>query len=99
MSERRRLINLAYWLLGSLAEAKDVVQETYARWYAMSEGLQSGPDATRASSGPGRVAELNNRAARGSTTLIQDSSLLHLPDPSKGVVNCAPIRVRRPLGG
>ncbi|UYQ60211.1 RNA polymerase sigma factor SigJ [Streptomyces peucetius] len=35
-SERRQLINVAYRLLGSLAEAEDVVQETYARWYAMS---------------------------------------------------------------
>ncbi|MEU7986068.1 RNA polymerase sigma factor SigJ [Streptosporangium canum] len=40
MGERRRLINLAYRLLGSLSEAEDVVQETYARWYAMSRQQQ-----------------------------------------------------------
>jgi RNA polymerase sigma factor (sigma-70 family) len=40
VSERRQLINLTYRLLGSLADAEDVVQDTYARWYAMSRQQQ-----------------------------------------------------------
>lgn len=34
--ERAHLVNLGYRLLGSLAEAEDVVQEAYTRWYALS---------------------------------------------------------------
>jgi RNA polymerase sigma factor (sigma-70 family) len=41
MNERRQLINLAYRLLGSLAEAEDAAQETYARWYAQSAQQQA----------------------------------------------------------
>lgn len=37
LAERRRLVSIAYRLLGSVAEAEDAVQEGYARWYAMPE--------------------------------------------------------------
>src|SRR6478752_7632533 len=38
--ERRQLMNIAYRLLGSLAESEDAVQEAYARWYALPRSRQ-----------------------------------------------------------
>jgi RNA polymerase sigma factor (sigma-70 family) len=40
ISQQRTLVHLAYGFLGSLADAEDVMQETYARWYAMSRQQQ-----------------------------------------------------------
>jgi RNA polymerase sigma-70 factor (ECF subfamily) len=64
MSERRQLINLAYRLLGSLAEAEDVVQETYARWYAMSRQQQE-PSNPRRLADHGRQPHLPRPARLG----------------------------------
>jgi len=35
--ERRRLLSLAYRMTGTLADAEDVVQEAYVRWYRMTD--------------------------------------------------------------
>ncbi len=37
IEERRRLLALAYRMLGTTGEAEDAVQETYVRWYRMSD--------------------------------------------------------------
>ncbi|MDT0401255.1 RNA polymerase sigma factor SigJ [Streptomyces edwardsiae] len=35
MAERHRLLSLAFRMMGTLADAEDVVQETYVRWYRL----------------------------------------------------------------
>jgi RNA polymerase sigma-70 factor (ECF subfamily) len=44
-SHRRHLTGLAYRLLGSLAEAEDIVQEAYLRWHASDRQVVESPRA------------------------------------------------------
>jgi RNA polymerase sigma-70 factor (ECF subfamily) len=42
-ASRRRLLSIAYRMLGSMAEAEDVVQDTWLRWHAAAPGELATP--------------------------------------------------------
>ena len=44
VGERRHLMSLAFRMLGTVAEAEDAVQETYIRWYRLSQAERDAID-------------------------------------------------------
>ncbi|HWC22266.1 MAG TPA: RNA polymerase sigma factor SigJ [Flexivirga sp.] len=48
LAERRHLIALAFRMLGTIAEAEDAVQETYLRWYRLTQDERNAIDVPRA---------------------------------------------------
>lgn len=44
IEERRHLMNLGYRMLGTVADAEDAVQETYARWYRLTDDERAAID-------------------------------------------------------
>lgn len=89
MSERRQLINLAYRLLGSLADAEDVVQETYARWYALSRQQQdaiASPGAWLTKVASRLCLNVLSSARARRETYVGEWIPEPLPEPTEGIV-------------
>ncbi|MGW0087090.1 RNA polymerase sigma factor SigJ [Streptomyces sp. NPDC003393] len=92
MSERRQLLNLAYRMLGSLADAEDVVQETYTRWYAMSRAQQEAIESPGAwlTKVAGRICLNMLRSARARReTYVGEWVPEPLPDPAERIAGAA----------
>ncbi|WP_105967945.1 RNA polymerase sigma factor SigJ [Streptomyces geranii] len=92
MSERRRLINLGYRLLGSLADAEDVVQETYARWYALSVREQRAIESPGAwlTTVAGRIClNLLGSARARRETYVGDWIPEPVPEPTEWITGCS----------
>ncbi|MEV6655164.1 RNA polymerase subunit sigma [Streptomyces sp. NPDC051219] len=41
LDERRHLLDVAYWMLGASSEAEGVIDETYRRWYGLSDPVRA----------------------------------------------------------
>ncbi|MFJ8357255.1 RNA polymerase subunit sigma [Streptomyces sp. NPDC093984] len=41
LDERRHLLNVAYWMLGTCPEAEDAVTATYRRWYELTDAQRT----------------------------------------------------------
>lgn len=48
LGERQHLVSLAFRMLGTVAEAEDAVQETYIRWYRLSQSERDAIEVPRA---------------------------------------------------
>ncbi|WP_405539990.1 RNA polymerase sigma factor SigJ [Streptomyces sp. NBC_00075] len=99
MGERRRLFNLGYRLLGSLADAEDVVQETYARWYALSEREQRAIESPGAwmMTVAGRIClNLLGSARARRETYVGDWIPEPLPEPSEWITGRPGVGVTDP---
>ncbi|MFG2970355.1 MULTISPECIES: sigma factor [unclassified Streptomyces] len=42
LDERRHLLSVAHWMLGTGPEAEDTVTETYRRWYSLTDAQRTG---------------------------------------------------------
>lgn len=92
MSERRQLLNLAYRMLGSLTDAKDVVQETYTRWYPMSPTQQEAIASPGAwlTKVAGRIClNLLGSARTRRETYVGECIPEPLPDPTEWITGSA----------